>query len=155
MKLLLKNSLLALVLSIGAIPAFAHDNATLDTMTTPHNGQLRMVGAYHLELVVAKDNKTAKESPVDVYLTDHAGNAQSAQGVTATATILTGKKKVVVPLVAVADNQLSGKASYAYNAKTKVVVSISFTDKTVAQALFTPNTAKAAHHDHGGEHHHH
>lgn len=154
MKCLSKTSLLALVLSVVTLPVFAHDNATLDTMSAPHHGQLRMVGAYHLELVIAKDNKTAKESPVDVYLTDHAGNAQSAQGVIATATILTGNKKVVVPLVAVGANQLSGKGIYAYHAKTKVVVSVTFANKTVAQALFTPSTVKAAHHDHGGEHHH-
>lgn len=35
-----------------ATPAFAHDDATLDAMAAPHGGQLRMSGAYHLELVL-------------------------------------------------------------------------------------------------------
>ena len=31
------------------------DDATLDAMAAPHGGQLRMSGAWHLELVLAKD----------------------------------------------------------------------------------------------------
>ena len=153
MKFNVKNMLMAVVLGMTSPMLFAHDNATLDTMTTPNQGQLRMVGAYHLELVLAKENKTAKESPVAIYLTDHAGNKVSANGASATATILTAKQKVVVSLLPADDNKLLGKASYAYNDKTKVAVNIQFADKSTGQALFTPATAKPKAEDQHQHHH--
>ena len=131
---------LAATIAILSTAALAHDDATLDKMKTPHNGQLRMSGIHHFELVLAKDNKVAKESPVDVYLTDHAGAKISSAGAKGSATILTGKSKVVVPITATTDNKLSGNGKYAYNANTKVIVSIIFANKTTEQARFTPST---------------
>ena len=91
--------------------------------------------------MLAKDNKVAKDSPVDIYLTDHAGTKIPSTGAKGTAAILTGKSKVVVPITATTDNKLSGNGQYAYDANTKVVVSITFADKTTEQARFTPSTA--------------
>lgn len=163
MNVILK-SILAVSLGVMSIGAMAHDDATLDTMNAPNGGQLRMVGAYHLELVLAKNNKI-QESPISLYLTDHAGNKKAAQGASATATIMTGKNKAVVSLVPSADNQLSGVGKYAYSPKTKVAVTIRFADNSQGQTVFTPATANAkpskqsheAHqseHD-GHQHHHH
>ena len=59
-----------------------------------------MSGIHHFELVIAKDSKVPKDSPVAVYLTDHAGTKIPSKGAQGTATILTGKSKVVVPLAA-------------------------------------------------------
>ena len=135
---------IAATLAILSTTAMAHDDATLDKMKTPHNGQLRMSGIHHFELVLAKGNKVAKDSPVDIYLTDHAGIKIPSAGAKGSATILTGKSKVVVPIIATADNKLSGTGKYAYDAHTKVVVSITFADKTTEQARFTPSTASAS-----------
>ena len=49
------NTLILAAAALFAAPAFAHDDATLDAMAAPHGGQLRMSGAWHLELVLAKD----------------------------------------------------------------------------------------------------
>ena len=49
------NTLILAAAALFAVPAFAHDDATLDAMAAPHGGQLRMSGAWHLELVLAKD----------------------------------------------------------------------------------------------------
>ena len=132
---------LAAILAILSTAALAHDDATLDKMKTLHNGQLRMSGIHHFELVLAKDNKVSKDSPVYIYLTDHAGNKISSAGAKGSATILTGKSNVIVPISAIADNKLSGTGKYAYDENTKVVVSITFADKTTEQARFTPATA--------------
>lgn len=135
---------LATSLAFLSTAALAHDDATLDKMMTPHHGQLRMSGIHHFELVLARDNKVAKVSPVDIYLTDHAGNKIPSAGAKGSATILTAKSKVVVPIVATTDNKLSGTGKYAYNTNTKVIVSITFADKTTEQARFTPSTASPA-----------
>ena len=141
---LFTNLTIAATLAILGTTAMAHDDATLDKMHAPHSGQLRMVGIHHFELVIAKDNKETKISPVDVYITDHAGTKVPAVGVTGTATILTGKNKFIVKLAAAGDNKLTGMGSYAYNPQTKVVVVITFADKTTGQAKFTPATAKSS-----------
>jgi hypothetical protein len=39
--------------------ALAHTDDFLDTQKAPNGGQQRMAGAYHFELVVAKDSKEA------------------------------------------------------------------------------------------------
>ncbi len=132
---------LAATIAVLSIAALAHDDATLDKMNAPNNGQLRMAGIHHFELVIAKDNKEAKSSPVDLYLTDHAGIKIPSKGTTGTATILTGKTKSIVKLTAVEDNKLTGTGSYAYNPETKVIVAITFADKTTGQARFTPATS--------------
>ena len=135
---------LAATLAILSSTAMAHDDATLDRMNAPHNGQLRMVGIHHFELVIAKDNKEAKSSPVDVYITDHAGTKFPTVGATGIATILTNKNKSIVKLAAAGDNKLTGIGSYSYNPDTKVVVVVTFADKSTGQAKFTPATAMSS-----------
>ena len=99
----------------------------------------------------------AKSSPVDIYITDHAGTKVPTVGATGIATILTGKNKSTVKLAAAGDNKLTGTGSYAYNPQTKVVVVITFADKTTGQAKFTPATAMSSSmhdevHEHKDEH---
>ena len=55
-----------LAMALSAAPAFAHDDAHLDTVKTPNGGQLRQAGPYHYELVAARDGSDTKESPVVV-----------------------------------------------------------------------------------------
>lgn len=133
--------LTALTLATGALPALAHDDATLDAMKTPNGGQLRMAGIYHFELVLVKDAKAAKSSPVLVYVTDHAGQKIDTTGATGTVTILAAKQKTSVTLKPDGSNRLKGAASYAATPDMKAIVSITLPGMPPEQARFTPMTA--------------
>jgi hypothetical protein len=134
----MKTLLTALALTLAGHGALAHDDATLDKVQAPNGGQLRMAGAYHFELVVAKDIKSAKENPLAVYLSNHAGQKIPSAGSNGVATILSGGQKTSVKLSPAGDNKLAGNASYASTPDMKVVVSVSFGDKQTEQARFTP-----------------
>lgn len=133
---------LGALLAGGTAPA--HDDAYLDTVKAPNGGQLRMAGAYHFELVVAKDGKDAKDNPVLVYLTDHADKKIPSAGAKATATVLAGKEKTTVQLVPDGDNRLKGAGKYPSDPAMKVVVSVTFADGKTEQARFEPLAKKAA-----------
>ena len=127
----------------------AHTDEYLDTLQAPNGGQLRMSGIYHFELVVARDGKEARESPVVVYVTDHAGGKIPTVGAGGTATMIAGKQKARVKLVPDGDNRLKGVASYASTPDLKVEVSITLADKTARRARFTPlAVAKGSHTEH-------
>lgn len=151
MKLPLISSLvLSATLLFAGAGAYAHDDATLDKMKTQNGGQHRMAGPYHFELLVDKNNKEAKDSPVTVYLTDHGAKKIPAAGASGTATILAGKSKVTVPLTPAGDNKLTGIGKYVSDANMKVVVSVVFPDKKTEQARFSPLAA-----GHAEDHMHH
>lgn len=137
MKKAFTSTLLAtLLISAGA--AFAHDDATLDASAAPHGGQVRMAGIYHFELVLAKDSVAAKDNPVVVYLSDHAGTKIPSAGAIGTATLLGASGKSTATLQPDGDNRLKGVAKYASAPDTKVVLSITLPGKPPEQARFTP-----------------
>lgn len=142
LKALIPVVLSAALLSAGA--AFAHSDEYLDTQQTPNGGQLRMAGIYHFELVVAKDSKTAKDNPVTVYVTDHAGTKIPTTGASGTVTILAGKAKAAVKLTPDGDNRLKGVGQYASSPDMKAVVSVTLAGKAAEQARFTPLAAMPA-----------
>lgn len=143
------KTLLAVAALLSGSAAFAHSDDYLDTQKAPNGGQLRMAGAYHFELVVAKDSKDARENPVIVYLTDHAGSKVPASGATGTVTILSGKSKASVTLTPNGDNRLKGVGKYASTPDMKAIVSITVAGKATEQARFTPLAApKDEHRDH-------
>ena len=134
---------------LSAAPAFAHDDAYLDTQKAPNGGQLRMAGPSHYELAITKDSKDVKENPVVVYVTDHAGTKIATAGATGTATILAGKLKATATLKPDGDNRMKGFAKYASTPGMKAVVSITLPGKQPEQARFTPLTvAQDEHMDH-------
>lgn len=143
---LISRLALSAALLFAGHAALAHDDAALDKMKAPNGGQLRMAGPYHFELLVGKNNKEAKDSPVTVYLTDHGAQKIPAAGVSGTATILAGKSKVTVPLAPAGDNKLTGVGKYVSDAQMKVVVAVVFPDKKVEQARFAPLAAGHMHH---------
>lgn len=136
-------SLTALVLGglLAAGSALAHDDAYLDTQKAPHGGQLRMAGIYHFELVVDRSSPEAKEKPITVYLTDHAGEKIPSAGATGSATLLSGKTRTTVTLSPSGDNRLQGSGKYASTPDLKAIVSITPAGQAAAQARFTPLTA--------------
>lgn len=123
---------------LAAAGASAHDEATLDATTAPHGGQLRMAGIYHFELVLVKDSKTAKDQPVVVYLSDHAGNVVPSAGATGTVTLLGASGKTSSALQPDGGNRMKGVMKYASTPDTKVVLSIALPGKPPEQARFTP-----------------
>ncbi|MGQ0596872.1 hypothetical protein [Aquabacterium sp.] len=125
--------------------SLAHDDTYLDTLTTPHGGQLRMAGALHLELVVNKAGQDTKERPIEVYVTDHAGTKQPTAGASATITLLSGKHKVTAALKPDGDNKLKGLASYAPTPDLKAIVSVTMPGQDAQQARFTPLAPRAGH----------
>jgi hypothetical protein len=144
-KISLVSTILAgLLVAAGA--AYAHSDDYLDTVKAPHGGQLRMAGIYHYELEVAKDSKEAKENPVTVFVTDHAGQKIPTAGATGTATILVGKEKTTLPLLPDGDNRMKGSARYASAAGMKTVISIALPGKLSEQARFTPLAGEPAQH---------
>lgn len=132
-----------------AIGAYAHSDEYLDTQTAPHGGQLRMAGALHFELVVAKSSPQAQNNPVVVYVTDHAGTKTSTAGAKGTVTILAGKAKTTINLTPDGDNALKGSGSYASTPDMKAVVSVTLAGQNAEQARFTP-LAKAGSSMQGG-----
>lgn len=135
-------------MTLAAGGALAHDDATLDMQKAPHGGQLRMAGAYHFELVLAKDAQDTQDSPVVVYVTDHAGAKIPSAGATGSATILVGKTKVTTALQPDGDNRLKGTARYAAAPGIKAVVSVTLAGKASEQARFTPMAGGSPGHAH-------
>jgi len=144
----MKTLLTLITLALASPAALAHDDATLDKIQAPNGGQLRMAGMYHLELVVAKEGAAGKEQQLAVYLTDHADKKIAAAGTSGTATILAGKTKTTVKLTPAGDNKLAGVGAYASQPDMKVIVSVTFADKSTKQARFTPLAASTGGHSH-------
>ena len=130
--------IIALVLIFSASSAIAHDDETLDKMKAPHDGQVRMAGIYHFELLMNKNSQGNKEEPLTVFVTDHNWNKIETKGATATATILSGKTKSTITLIADEDNGLTGMAKYVAKPDLKVVLSVTMSGKSVEQARYTP-----------------
>ena len=120
--------LLALALSPAA---WAHTDEYLDTVKTPHGGQLRMAGALHYELVV-------RPNEITVYVTDHADNKQDTKGASGTATLLSGRTKASIKLEPAGGNVMKGTGKFDLDPEMKVVVSITMAGKQPEQARFTP-----------------
>lgn len=130
--------------------AYAHTDEHLDAQTAPHGGQLRMAGAYHFELVVAKDSQQAKNNPVVVYVTDHAGTKIPTAGAKGTVTLLAGRAKTTINLIPDGDNVLKGSGSYASVPDMKAVVAVTLAGKSAEQARFTPLAKPAQKDAHAG-----
>ena len=136
----MKSLTFALIVAamLGAPFAHAHDDATLDKTKAPNGGQLRAAGIYHFELVVVPAGKEAKESPVKVYVTDHAGTKIPTAGATGTGTLLSGGVKTTIALQPQGENLMVGRGVYLASPDLKAIVSITLAGKAAEQARFTP-----------------
>lgn len=97
--------------------AQAHSDTWFDTHATPHGGQVRMSGPYHLELMPQQD-----KDEVLVYVTDHGDTAIPTAGWTAQLVALSGGKKINIALKPAGANTLRGKGRLPPDAQ--VVLSV-------------------------------
>lgn len=137
MKCLVRALITCLLATVVNI-AYAHSDEYLDTVKAPHGGQMRMSGAYHLELVL-KDNE------ITVYLSDHSGNDVSAAGATGTAIVHSGKDRVTVKLSPSGESALQGHGNFILDPKMTVSVKVKLKEKDHAEAKFQPLKKASAH----------
>jgi hypothetical protein len=139
-------------------PAWAHTDESLDAMPSPHGGQVRAAGPYHLELV-------AKDGELVLHVTDHIGQEISTDGGEGKANIQQGKaeSKMTIKLEPSQHHMLKGSGEFQINQETVIVAFIKLPEKDAYAARFTPLKPKTAvkikkvgeHHDHDHDDHHH
>lgn len=118
--------------------ACAHTEDFFDSRQSPHGGQMRMTGPYHLELV-------AKDKEIVVYVMDHADSGLSINGGSGKATIQSGKTKpkTTVKLEQAGDNILKGSGDFSITPETVVTVFVTLPQQEAYAASFTPLKPKA------------
>ena len=136
-------------------PVWAHTDASLDAMPSPHGGQVRAAGPYHLELI-------AKDGDLALHVTDHAWQAMKTDGGEGKATIQQGKagSKITVKLEPSQNNMLTGSGEFQINPETVIVVFVKLPEQDAYGALFAPMKPKSVGktekvgdgHDHGHQH---
>ena len=133
---------LATVLIIAAmaasLPARAHTEQHFDNIDTPHGGQMRMAGPYHMELVT-------KEKELVLYVMDHGDKNVPTEGGIGKATIQVGKskEKATVKLEPAGENILKGTGEFTLTPESVVVVFIKLPDHEAQSVRFTPLKPKA------------
>lgn len=115
--------------------AAAHTDEYFDQHPTPHGGQIRMAGPYHLELLIA-------DQVVTLYVTDHADNGMPTDGGSAKAIVMTGKKRYVVILSPAGDNTLKGEGEFKLGKSSSVTVIVTLPQADAQQAHFTVKRKK-------------
>lgn len=111
---------------------YAHTDAYLDTVVTPHGGQQRMVGSYHLELVT-------QPGRMELYVTDHVNQPIEVQGATGRAIVMVGGQKSTISLSYEHNNLLAGAGDYTMQQDLKVIAVVTIPqEKKPLQARFSP-----------------
>lgn len=128
-------SVLLIMLSGFSGAAWAHNDTFFDTNPSPHGGQVRMSGPYHLELI-------SEPAGVLVYVTDHGDTKIPTKGWQAQALVLGGGKKTRIALKSAGDNTLRGRG--ALPAGAKVVLTVKPRAGEEYSARFTPHSAMPA-----------
>jgi hypothetical protein len=136
-------------------PVWAHTDESLDAMLSPHGGQVRAAGPYHLELI-------AKDGALVLHVTDHAWQEIHTGGGEGKATIQQGKSgsKITVKLEPSQQNKLMGNAEFHVTPETVIVVFVKLPEQDAYGARFTPLKPKSVGktnkvgdgHDHGHQH---
>jgi hypothetical protein len=139
-------------------PVWAHTDESLDAMPSPHGGQVRAAGPYHLELV-------AKDGELVLHVTDHAGQEIKTDGGEGKASIQQDKagSKITVKLEPSQNNMLKGRCDSQINPETVIVVFVKLPERDAYAARFTPLKPKSVgeakeagdDHDHDDQQGHH
>ena len=157
----MNTSIIAAVLAAPLImfqPVWAHTDEQLDTITSPHGGQVRAAGPYHLELVV-------KDRELVLYVTDHASQEIKTDGGEGKANIQQDKtgSKITVKLEPSQNNLFMGSGEFRINPETVIVVFVKLPEQDAYAARFTPLKTKSVgegkkagdDHGHDDQHMHH
>ena len=157
----MNKSIIAAVIAAPLIllqPVWAHTDESLDAMPSPHGGQVRAAGPYHLELV-------AKDGELVLHVTDHAWQEIQTDGGEGKANIQQDKagSKITVKLEPSKQNMFTGTGEFQINPETVIVVFVKLPEQEAYGAKFTPlkpktvkaGKASAEAHDHDLQHHHH
>ena len=121
---MISKTLLVISVLTFALPAQAHD-----VSKGPHGGRIVEASNYHVELV-------AKDSLVDVFLTDAANSPVTPAGFKGVAILVSGGKSVRVPLEPADGIKLSGRAESAVPSEPKGVIQITAPTGKTMQAKF-------------------
>ena len=137
----MNKSIIAAVLAAPLImfqPVWAHTDEQLDIMLSPHGGQVRAAGPYHLELV-------AKDGELVLHVTDHAGQEIHTDGGEGKARIQQDKtgSKITVELEPSQQNMLKGIGEFQINPETVIVVFVKLPEQDAYAARFTPLKPKS------------
>lgn len=125
--MMLRSLVLALSISLIAAPASAHAPGL-----GPNGGQIQHLGNNaHVE-VVARDNS------ILIYLFTPDNVPVPAEGVKATATVLSDGKPETIPLQVTGSNVMQGKGNFRAQPGMKVVLSIALPGGRPVQSRFTP-----------------
>jgi hypothetical protein len=127
------------VLSVLDVPLFAHDPATLDAIPSAHGGQVRMMGPYHVELILDRTVAKAKK-PIWIYLQNHAFQAMPSAGTTATVTFVEGGASTTSLFRPAGPESLFGIGVYSDDPALLAIVSLTDGDKQIYKETFTPFT---------------
>jgi hypothetical protein len=157
----MNKSIIAAALAATLIifqPVWAHTDEQLDTMSSPHGGQVRAAGPYHLELVV-------KDGEMVLHVTDHTGQEINTDGGEGKANIQQDKagSKITVKLEPSQNNMFTGSGEFQINPETVVVVFVKLPEQDAYAARFTPLKPKSVgkgreagdDHDHDDQQMHH
>ena len=148
----MNKSIIGAVLAAPLIifqPAWAHTDESLDAVSSPHGGQVRAAGPYHLELVV-------KDGELVLHVTDHADNEINTIGGEGKASIQLDKtgSRITVKLEPSQNNMFKGGCDSQINPETVIVVFVKLPEQDAYAARFTPlkpksvGKRKEAGHDH-------
>ena len=139
-------------------PVWAHTDESLDAMSSPHGGQVRAAGPYHLELVV-------KDGELVLHVTDHVDHEMNTLGGEGKANIQQGKtgRKITVKLEPSQNNMFTGSGEFQINPNTVIVVFVKLPEQDAYAARFTPLKPKSVGagkkagdgHNHDDQHTHH
>ena len=133
----MKTSMIAAAIAATLMlcqPLWAHTDASLDAMPSPHGGQVRAAGPYHFELL-------AKDGELLLYVTDHAWQEIKTDGGEGKAKIQQGKtgSKVTVTLEPSQQNMFTGGGEFQVTQDTVIVVFIKLPEQDAYGAKFTPD----------------
>ena len=136
-------------------PVWAHTDESLDAMSSPHGGQVRAAGPYHLELI-------AKDGELVLHVTDHAWQEIHTDGGEGKANIQQGKtgRKITVKLEPSQNNMFTGSGEFQIDPETVIVVFVKLPEQDAYAARFTPLKPKSVgagkkagdDHDHDDQH---
>lgn len=154
----MNKSIIAAVLAAPLImfqPVWAHTDESLDAISSPHGGQVRAAGPYHLELVV-------KDGELVLHVTDHANNEINTIGGEGKASIQLDKtvSRITVKLAPSESNMFKGSGDFQINPETVIVVFVKLPEQEAYAARFTPLKPKSIGkkkkagraHDHADQH---